>query len=200
MSLLQIQQLEYQHCGPIDLQLEASECVGLSGESGSGKSLMLRAIADLDEHKGVVQVNDDAADSVTAPEWRTRVALLPAESQWWFDTVGEHFTANDHSELFKMLGFTDEVMGWSISRMSSGEKQRLALLRVLLNRPEVLLLDEPTANLDRENTRVFEQIVRDYLDKNRACALWISHDLDQLKRVSARQLKLEQGHLRELQC
>ena len=201
MSLLQINQLEYQHCGPIDLSINAGECIGISGESGSGKSLMLRAIADLDPHQGQVKVKDESSLSMSAPQWRSRVALLPADSQRWFDTVGEHFIhENNNHDLLKQLGFSPEVMDWSISRMSSGEKQRLALLRLLLNQPRVLLLDEPTANLDQANTRVFEQIVQDYLQQHEACALWVSHDGTQLERISNRHYRLEQGQLREATC
>ncbi|MCW9013420.1 MAG: ATP-binding cassette domain-containing protein [Gammaproteobacteria bacterium] len=194
MSLLQINQLGYQHCGPIDLQIDAAECIGVSGESGSGKSLLLRAIADLDEHAGQVVVNDVAAADMSAPDWRKIVAVLPADSQWWFDTVGEHFRDDQNARL-TALGFSSDVMGWSISRMSSGEKQRLALLRLLNNRPVVLLLDEPTANLDYTNTLIFEQVVDDYLQQNNACAIWVSHDSDQLKRIAQRHFLLAEGRL-----
>ena len=68
-------------------------------------------------------------------------------------------------------------------RCSSGEKQRLSILRLLANRPKVLLLDEPTANLDAENTRNVEALLIDYLTENNAVALWVSHDHAQLKRV-----------------
>ena len=200
MSLLQINQLAYQHCGPIDLAVDSSECIGISGESGSGKSLMLRAIADLDQHSGQVIAADVASESVPAPQWRTRVALLPADTQWWLDTVGEHFSIFENETLLNKLGFSSEVANWSISRMSSGEKQRLALVRLLVNQPTVLLLDEPTANLDRANTLLFEQLVNEYLQQNAACAIWVSHDTEQLKRIAQRRYLLEDGKLVESAC
>ncbi len=194
MSLLQISQLEFLHCGPIDLEIDAGECVGISGKSGSGKTLLLWAIADLDEHRGELLLNNIAAEKIAAPQWRKQVALLPADSQWWFDTVLEHF-GDVNEDLLKKLGFPADAMDWEISRISSGEKQRLALMRVLLNKPTVLLLDEPTTNLDRDNTLIFEQIVADYIQENSAAAIWISHDDEQLKRVSRRRLILENGGL-----
>jgi ABC-type iron transport system FetAB ATPase subunit len=191
---LNIHQLEYQFVGPVSFTVNPAQCLGLSGESGCGKSLLLRAIADLDEHKGEVLLNGVNAKAMTAPQWRKQVALLPADSQWWFDTVGEHFDCLDETLLFA-LGFDKATLDWSISRISSGEKQRLALLRLLANKPSVLLLDEPTANLDKYNALLFESIVASYLNKNNACAIWVSHDMEQLERVSARRFKLEAGQL-----
>jgi UDP-glucose/iron transport system ATP-binding protein len=198
-SNLNIQQLEYQFVGPINLDIHSTQCIGLSGESGSGKSLLLRAVADLDEHKGDVLLNGLNANEMSAPEWRGRVAMLPADSQWWFDTVGEHFDNYD-KKLLSELGFEEEALMWSIGRISTGEKQRLALLRLLEKKPAVLLLDEPTANLDKKNTLIFESIVQNYLQKNNACAIWVSHDLVQLERVSKSRFKLESGQLVKQVC
>jgi len=198
-SELSIQQLEYQFVGPIDLEINSTQCIGLSGESGCGKSLLLRAIADLDEHKGNVLLNGINANEISAPQWRKQVAMLPADSQWWFDTVGEHFNQPDKKMLIQM-GFAEAALAWSVSRVSTGEKQRLALLRLFENKPVILLLDEPTANLDYNNTLLFESIVLNYLQENNACAIWVSHDLDQLNRVAETKFKLEAGQLVQQSC
>ncbi len=198
-SNLNIRQLEYQFVGPVNLEVNPAQCIGLSGESGCGKSLLLRAVADLDEYKGEVLLNDINANEMSAPQWRKQVAMLPADSQWWFDTVGEHFDQPD-KELLSRLGFNEATLEWNISRISTGEKQRLALLRLLENKPAVLLLDEPTANLDADNTLLFESIVLDYLKKNNACAIWVSHDLAQLERVAELRFKLESGALVQQPC
>jgi ABC-type iron transport system FetAB ATPase subunit len=178
----------------MDLTVKDCQCLGIFGESGCGKSLLLRAIADLDRHQGEVMLDDVPASQTPAPQWRQQVSLLPADSEWWFDTVGEHFSQLD-ADAAALLGFKKPVHDWQVSRLSSGEKQRLALLRVLQQQPRVLLLDEPTANLDRENTRLFEAMVADYLARHQACALWVSHDLDQLSRVCDSIYELKQGQL-----
>lgn len=197
--MLRLNQLKYRHCGPLDLQVNAGQCIGLYGESGSGKSLLLRAIADLDEHHGEVLLDDISATQITAPEWRHKVGLLAADSQWWFDSVGEHFTELS-ADAVKQLGFPEQVQHWQVSRLSSGEKQRLALLRLLQNRPRVLLLDEPTANLDATNTRLFEQFVADYRRQQNAVVFWVSHDTEQLRRVADRVFQLQNGQLVEQPC
>jgi len=190
-----IENLQFLHCGPIDLQLKATEIIGLSGSSGSGKSRLLRALADLDEHKGIIQLDDINQQTIAAHLWREKVALLSAETSWWFDTVAEHFTKKESAENLMALGFTEDCLHWSVARMSSGEKQRLGLLRLLQNKPDVLLLDEPTANLDKHNTRLFENHVMDYLRNRSACAIWVSHDHDQLQKISQREYKIEDGIL-----
>ncbi len=192
--------------GPYSLHLDAGECVTLSGPSGSGKSLLLRAIADLDPHEGHVFLNNTQSENIPAPQWRQKVCLLPADSQWWHDDVGTHFTANatnaDHSTnekypYFKSLGFDDSTYSWQVSRLSSGEKQRLALARALMNQPEVLLLDEPTASLDPQSTRAVEELVASYQQETGAAVLWISHDADQRARVSKRHYFLNPDGLQE---
>jgi len=177
---------------PTNLHLSPGSCLGLHGNSGSGKTLLLRAIADLDVNTGEVLLESIPRSRFTAPQWRRKVGLLPAESQWWGDSVGEH-APHWSSELLSALGFSEDVLNWQTGRLSSGEKQRLALVRMLANQPQVLLLDEPTANLDSANTTAVENIIHDYLQQNQAAAIWVSHDPAQLGRVAASRAVMTQG-------
>ena len=194
--MLRLEDLKIPNVEPVNLTIEPGECMGLSGESGSGKTRLLRAIADMDEHGGRVYADDIAQDQVKAHEWRRRVMLLPAESQWWFDTVAQHFSAQ--AKFIEALGLGQEVMCWHVSRCSSGEKQRLSILRMLSNCPRVLLLDEPTANLDSSNITLVEDLIRGYLSEHNAVAIWVSHDTSQLERVSQQQYHLTGGKLKQM--
>ncbi len=167
--------------------LERGECLGVSGPSGSGKTLLLRAIADLDPHEGEVYLEGIPKSLVPPPAWRKRVGLLPAESAWWGRRVGEHF-ARPHPALAQ-LGLSEEVMGWPVDRLSSGERQRLALARLLANAPQVLLLDEPAAHLDEEGACRVEAAVREFLARGGA-VIWVDHDQRRLGRVAHRELRL----------
>lgn len=123
--------------------------------------------------------------------------MLPAESQWWFDTVGEHFSDVNEGWL-ERLGFKKETLSWAVSRLSTGERQRLALLRLLGNHPQALLLDEPTASLDVDNVGEVENIINEFRRDHNAPVLWVTHDPNQAKRVGDRHLEISLKNLIQL--
>lgn len=180
----------------VSLEVATGECVCLAGPSGAGKTQLLRAVADLDPYRGEVALDGRSARGFSAHEWRRLVGLLPAESQWWHDRIGDHFSEIDEVQ-WQALGFNTDTAGWQVSRCSTGERQRLALLRLLANRPRVLLLDEPTASLDPLSVQRVETLLADYRQQHRAALLWVSHDAAQCARVASRRLYLEHGGLRE---
>lgn len=190
--LLELQALSSEQIGPLALTLHRGELVTVSGPSGAGKSLLLRAICDLDAHHGQVLLAGRERNTYLPSQWRSKVAYLPADPAWWEDSVGPHLGATPDSLLIA-LGFTPEVRDWTVERLSSGERQRLALARLLGNQPQVLLLDEPTANLDLANAERIEALVKSYLQEHQAAALWVSHDAEQLQRLQARTLRIADG-------
>jgi ABC-type iron transport system FetAB ATPase subunit len=181
---------------PVRLEIAAGECVALHGPSGSGKTLLLRALADLDPHEGRVRLDGREQSELPGPQWRRRVGLLPAESAWWAERVGEHF-AEGAGAMLEALGLDPRCMGWEVSRLSSGERQRLALARLLAGEPEVLLLDEPTANLDADNTARVEAVIEAYRRERGAAVLWVSHDPEQRRRIAARHFLIRDRRLAE---
>jgi ABC-type iron transport system FetAB ATPase subunit len=194
---LRFESLRFGNRGPYRLSVEAGECVSLTGPSGVGKTLLLRSIADLDSHEGQVFLDDVDCQSIDAPNWRRRVGMLPAESQWWFDSVGEHFPSVDR-DLLDRLGFKEETLRWAVSRLSTGERQRLSLLRLLCNRPKALLLDEPTASLDVANVSQVEEIICAYRRDRATPVLWVSQDPLQAKRIADRRFEISPTNLIEL--
>lgn len=186
--------------GPFAFTVERGECVALSGPSGCGKTLLLRALADLDPAEGTVLLDGKNRNEMTAPQWRRKVGWHPAEASWWFDLVGAHFSnawkKTDVSfQCLEKLGFSEDVMEWRVDRLSTGEKQRLALFRILLNEPQVLLLDEPTAALDVSNVWKAEAVISEYRKSTGAAVVWVSHNPEQIARVADRHLQFKNGGL-----
>ncbi|UUX50783.1 ABC transporter ATP-binding protein [Nisaea acidiphila] len=195
--MLEIRGLTSLHVGPVDLDVAAGTCVALRGRSGSGKSLLLRAIADLDPAGGSVALEGNDRGSMPAPDWRRQVGYLPAEPGWWADGVAAHF--GDWSacrEFAERLGLDPEAGDWSVARLSTGERQRLGLIRLLENKPRCLLLDEPTAALDDAATETVERLVSEHCAAG-GCCLFVTHDSSQFARVGARGFRLEDGLLVE---
>jgi len=201
MNDLQLSGFVFRGRGPYSFQIQPASIVGLHGASGTGKTLLLRAIADLDPHQGQLRLGEMVCAQVSAARWRKTVGLLSAESFWWFDTVGEHFHVpmRGLQGFLRQLGFSSEVLNWEVSRLSTGEKQRLALVRLLQNQPRALLLDEPTASLDAANIGHMERLVLEYCKERQVPVLWVSHDAEQLARVADREFFFEHnGMLQEI--
>ena len=196
MGRLRLEDFQPRLLAPCDLEIEAGETATLSGPSGSGKSLFLRAIADLDPHGGTAWLDGRPCADFAPPDWRRNVGYLPAESHWWAERVSDHLAARDES-VIDALGLPIAVYDWPVSRLSSGERQRLAIARLLAVRPRVLLLDEPTANLDRANTARVEESVRDYQQETGAGIIWVSHDPEQRQRLGGARWLIAEGAIRE---
>jgi putative ABC transport system ATP-binding protein len=94
------------------------------------------------------------------------------------------------------LGLREAAKAWPITRLSTGERLRLALVRALMVRPRVLLLDEPTAALDAASMTAVESLIKTRMQAGMA-VLWVTHDAEQARRVAHRLLVVEAGQVRE---
>lgn len=165
----------------IKFSADHGQCIAIHGASGSGKTLLLRAIADLDPNTADIYLDEQSRSSMPANLWRQRVCYLPAESFWWSDRVDDHFL--DQRIQPEQLGLDNAIYDWQVSRLSTGEKQRLALLRALDRNPSVLLLDEITANLDADNTARIETLMKQKLAEG-IIIIWVTHDPQQRQRIA----------------
>ena len=195
--ILQVRDLRTNLITLASFSLPAGECIAVRGPSGAGKTLLLRAIADLDPNEGLVWLDGRDRSTIAGPEWRRLVGYVPAEPGWWADTVGEHFSEWPTAlSLVRELGFPEEAKAWPITRLSTGERLRLALIRALMVRPKVLLLDEPTAALDPASVASVESLIATRVRAGLA-ALWVTHDAEQAKRIARRLLVAKGGQVRE---
>jgi phosphate-transporting ATPase len=194
--MLSIHGLTFRGLGPFTFEVADRECVAIQGASGTGKSLLLRAIADLDPSTGDVRLDGVAREAFTGPQWRRRVGYLATDAGWWLPRVGDHFAHWAMVEVdVEAFGLPPECRDWEVARLSTGERQRLALLRMLACEPEVLLLDEPTSALDEDATGAVEARIERQREAG-SPVVWVTHDAAQARRVAGRRLTLSDGELR----
>jgi ABC-type multidrug transport system ATPase subunit len=129
-----------------------------------------------------------------APAWRARVTYVPADAGWWAPQVADHFAPDTDFHVLEAVGIPEEAGAWPVSRLSTGERQRLALLRSIRSRTRVLLLDEPTSGLDVDNVSRVEQVLREALDRGVAILL-VTHDPAQAMRLATSRWLLRDGRL-----
>lgn len=175
--MIKIEKLENEIFGPVELTLESGGALVVRGASGSGKTRFMRGVADLDETRGEVIVDDLARSEMPAFEWRKLVRFVPADSHWWYERVGEHFEQSDGLiKDMEQLGLNPAQLNQPVSELSTGEKQRLAFLRAIADKPKVLLLDEPTSALDEHSTKGVEALIE--AEMARGCSVLIASHSD----------------------
>lgn len=194
--MLKLEQLIVHGLEPISLEIGAGECLAVQGASGTGKTVLLRAIADLDPSQGQVLLDNAGRGSMSGPQWRSRVRYVAAEPGWWGERPDEHFqNPKRAADSALTLGLDAAVMDRPISQLSTGERQRLALIRAIEDAPDVLLFDEPTGALDAKATAKVEKLLKGQLKEGRIILL-VSHDPKQIKRLARRKLTIRDGKAR----
>jgi putative ABC transport system ATP-binding protein len=196
-TALLVKDLRSEFAGPFELNLGTGACAAITGPSGSGKSLFLRMIADLDPSEGKVWLNERERGSMPAPQWRRQATYVSAESGWWADRVIEHFDVNRRSEVAALaarLGLRPDLLDAPVAQLSTGEKQRFSLVRALLPSPPVLLLDEPTGPLDEESVAKVEALLRERKATGTSILL-VTHDPNQAERLGDQRYRMVAGQL-----
>jgi putative ABC transport system ATP-binding protein len=185
------------------------------GPSGSGKSTLLRAIVRLVEpDAGAVLLDGRDVSDLPAPELRRRVGLVFQRPAMFAGTVTDNVLygprlrhecpQRDGPEargvavpLLERVGLPAAFAGKPADELSGGEAQRVALARALANRPEVLLLDEPTSSLDPTASRCIEELLAALAESTDLTFVFVTHDLHQARRIGDHGLLLVEGRVIE---
>jgi ABC-type multidrug transport system ATPase subunit len=182
-SILTADALQLEDIGPFDLEVSSGQCLAVAGPSGAGKSLLLRMIADLLPHSGSCRLDGIDCNSMAGPQWRRLVRYSGSEPGWWAPTISAHFKKpSEMREGAESLGLSPALFDVAPERLSTGERQRFALLRAIEQRPRFLLLDEPTSALDQQSTLQVEALVKSLLASDVGVII-VSHSADQVERI-----------------
>jgi putative ABC transport system ATP-binding protein len=188
----------------IDLQVQAGQMIAIVGPSGSGKSSFLRLLNRLDEPTGGTVLLDRVDYRQIPPrELRRRVGMVLQSPFLFPGTVAENLTygplqrgetiaEEDIERLLEQVslaGFAHHP----IQNLSGGEAQRVSLARTLANRPDILLLDEPTSSLDEASEREVEQLICQIVERDHLTSLIVTHDMDQALRMAKLAMVMKAG-------
>lgn len=174
-----------------EFALDEREHVALAGSSGSGKTTLLHLIAGvLVPDSGSIEIGGTDVTKLTEgarDAFRARTIgyvfqqfhLLPGYTALENVVLGMSFGSGVNrryaEDLLERLGLGDRKQ-YTPEQMSIGQRQRVAVARALANRPKLLLADEPTGNLDRENALVAMRLIREVAEERGAAMLVVSHD------------------------
>ncbi|MDH4156551.1 MAG: ABC transporter ATP-binding protein [candidate division Zixibacteria bacterium] len=194
----------------VSLGIERGEFLGICGASGSGKSTMLNLLAGLDSPtSGSIEVDGRLLGSLSRRQLAAYRAHRVGMVFQSFNLIG-HRTAQENVELalyfnntphrerrvraaevLEQLGLGDRL-GHCPADLSGGEQQRVAIARALVKRPEILFADEPTGNLDQENS---QQICRLLASLNRGglTVIIVTHDIDLAEKYTTRTIRMHYG-------
>ena len=199
----------------VDLCVPAGRAAVLLGSSGAGKTTLLRILAGLETaDEGRVELGgrvlSDPALRV-APEARSIGVVFQALELWPHMTVAEHIAfglpgrprghaALRHAavrDLADEVGLADEMLARLPATLSGGEQQRVAIARTLAPAPDVILYDEPLANLDPDRRRSLRALIRRLARRHGTTLVYVTHDPEEALEIGDEVTVLSQGRVVE---
>jgi len=200
----------------INFHLEKNEFIGIIGPNGSGKSTLLKNISKLlDPDKGFIYLDSNLLNDYSYKDLAKKMAVVPQDTdvnfnfsvydlvmmgrnpyqdRWGRVKEDDKRKVQEALELTDTLKFKDK----SIQNLSGGERQRVIIARAIVQEPELLLLDEPTASLDINYQRNIFDLVSDLNEELEMSVLAVSHDLNLISQYCERLILLHQGKIHSI--
>lgn len=197
----------------VDLEIQSGSFVGIIGHTGSGKSTLIQHLNGLlrpTEGKVLLDGVDIWADKAQMRKIRFRVGLVfqYPEYQIFEETVAKDIAFGPRNmglaeeevqarvkETAEIVGLSEEILEQSPFLLSGGQKRRVAIAGVMAMRPEVLILDEPTAGLDPRGREEILQEIKAYRRQTGATILLVSHSMEDVARHAERILVMNNGKI-----
>lgn len=211
MNILKISNVKYSSdkdeiIKGINLTVEKGDCISIVGQSGSGKSTFLKMLSDLiSPTGGTIYYNGKDYKEINPIELRRKISYCIQIPYLFGESVYENLvfpfeirnTSVDEDEILKLLELLKldkSYLNKKVDALSGGEKQRIALIRNLLSKPDILLLDEVTSGLDKENTKIVQSLIKK-INEEGMTILWITHDMDQSKSIFNKRVHIDEGKI-----
>lgn len=197
LSKLEVTKLSFRFPGRkqllknISINAGKGEIIALLGESGCGKTTFLNILQRFyKQESGGILVNDTELENIPIPEWRKKIAMVPQEVNLFNGTLIENICLGaTHEEMQKCVDFCTQtgfhqffmefpqnygtLLGEEGINISGGQKQLVGLARALWQKPQLLLLDEPTSAMDRNTENFVLELLRGI--KNEMCTILVTH-------------------------
>lgn len=195
----------------LTFQVQDGEVFTILGPSGAGKSTLLRLVNRLeDPSQGQILLDDRPIASEEVTALRRKIGMVFQLPAFFPGTVRENILYGprlqgrkaDQSGVAEtclaMVGLPLDFLDRKTQDLSVGQQQRVCLARALANEPSILLLDEPTSALDLSATLALEEVICRSATRRSLTVLFVSHDLEQVRRVGQRTMLLIDGRMVEL--
>jgi putative ABC transport system ATP-binding protein len=190
-----------------DIELEEKMITAILGSSGGGKTTFLKLLNNMiTADQGMIRYKDKEIESYDPVKLRREVVMLPQDPKIFKGTIKENFelteeiTGNkaskklNYNELLNKVSLTQNIDD-SADNLSGGEKQRLALARVMLLEPKVLLLDEPSSSLDKITEEKIINMVVDYAKENNRTLIMVTHSPEIAEKFADKIINIENGEI-----
>lgn len=194
----------------ISVSIEPGDFISLVGPSGSGKSTFLKLCSHLIsptsgdiffKNKNMLQYNPTELRKSIAYCFQTPHLFgdrVLENIKFPFAVRNEKYNHKRVEKLFSLFGMSTDYLNRKVQNLSGGEKQRIALIRSLIFKPEILLLDEVTSALDEKNTQIVEKVIAS-LNKEGITLLWITHNPKQAIKYANKVLTIEAGEIKSFE-
>ena len=186
----------------IDLQIQKGDFIALSGLSGSGKTTLLRIIAGLETASGTIKIEDDIwlDDKYSLPPQKRDIGFVFQDYALFPNyTVLENllYVNKDINLANHLLNLTElnELKDRYPQTLSGGQKQRVSLCRAMMNRPKILLMDEPLSALDTNMRTKLQNEILALHKEFETTTIMVSHDPSEIYRLANRVVVLNEGKI-----